>query len=35
MNDSRFATKENNKLIDEIDSTKSFNHKYRVNAFHK
>ncbi len=35
MNDSRFATKENNKLLDEIDSTKSFNHKYRVNAFHK
>ncbi len=35
MNDSKFATKENNKLLDEIDSTKSFNHKYRVNAFHK
>ena len=35
MNDSRFATKENNKLLDEIDSTKLFNHKYRVNAFHK
>lgn len=35
MNDSRFATKENNKLLDEIDSTKAFNHKYRVAAFHK
>lgn len=35
MNDSRFVTKENNKLLDEIDSTKAFNHKYRVAAFHK
>ena len=35
MNDSRFVTKENNKLLDEIDSTKAFNHKYWVAAFHK
>lgn len=35
MNDSRFVTKENNKLLDEIGSTKAFNHKYRVAAFHK
>ncbi|WEV50466.1 oligopeptide ABC transporter substrate-binding protein [Lactobacillus sp. ESL0731] len=35
MNYSRFATPENNKLMDEIDSTKSFNHKYRVQKFHE
>lgn len=35
MNDSRFVTKENNKLLDEIDSPKIFNHKYRVAVFHK
>lgn len=35
MNDSRFVTKENNKLLDEIDSTKAFNYKYRVAVFHK
>ena len=35
MNDSRFATKENNKLLNEIDSTNAFNHQYRVEAFHK
>lgn len=35
MNNSRFVTKENNKLLDEIDSTKAFNHKYRVAALHK
>src|SRR5699024_11247826 len=35
MNDSRFATKENNKLLDNIDSERAFNHDYRVKAFHK
>ncbi|GAA3634542.1 oligopeptide ABC transporter substrate-binding protein [Lactobacillus hamsteri] len=35
MNYSRFATPENTKLLDEIDSQKSFNNNYRVNAFHK
>src|SRR5699024_4995654 len=35
MNDSRFATKENNKLLDNIDSESPFNHDYRVKAFHK
>lgn len=35
MNDSRFVTKENNKLLNEIDSSKAFNHAYRVKAFHK
>lgn len=35
MNDSKFVTKKNNELLDKIDSTKSFNHKYRVKAFHE
>ncbi|GAA3634550.1 oligopeptide ABC transporter substrate-binding protein [Lactobacillus hamsteri] len=35
FNFSRFNTKENTKLLDEIDSEKSFNNSYRVDAFHK
>ncbi|WEV50465.1 oligopeptide ABC transporter substrate-binding protein [Lactobacillus sp. ESL0731] len=35
MNYARFATPENNKLLAEIDSPKSFNHKYRVQKFHE
>lgn len=35
MNYSRFVTPENTKLLSEIDSTKSFNHKYRVQKFHE
>jgi peptide/nickel transport system substrate-binding protein len=35
MNYSRFQTAENNKLIDEMDSAKSFNTKYRVKKFHE
>lgn len=34
-NYTRFVTAENNKLIDEIDSEKAFNHKYRVQKFHE
>ena len=35
MNYSRFATPENNKLLQEIDSQKSFDHTYRVKKFHE
>lgn len=35
FNFSRFNTAENTKLLNEIDSDKSFNNQYRVNAFHK
>lgn len=35
LNYSHFATKKNNQLLKEIDSSKSFNHDYRVKAFHK
>lgn len=35
LNYSRFDTAENNKLLNEIDSTKSFHHDYRVQAFRK
>ncbi|CCI85723.1 oligopeptide ABC transporter substrate-binding protein [Lactobacillus pasteurii DSM 23907 = CRBIP 24.76] len=35
FNYSRFATAENQKLLDEIDSAKAFNNSYRVKAFHK
>ncbi|WP_333635688.1 oligopeptide ABC transporter substrate-binding protein [Lactobacillus acetotolerans] len=31
----RFVTPENNKLLNEMDSQKSFNHKYRVQKFHE
>ncbi len=34
-NYSRFATKENTKLLDSIDSQKAFNTSYRVSQFHK
>lgn len=34
-NYTRFVTPENNKLIEEIDSQKAFNHKYRVEKFHE
>ncbi|WEV70321.1 oligopeptide ABC transporter substrate-binding protein [Lactobacillus sp. ESL0785] len=34
-NYSRFVTPENNKLLDEMDSQKAFNHKYRVQKFHE
>ncbi|MCT7709394.1 MAG: ABC transporter substrate-binding protein, partial [Lactobacillus crispatus] len=33
MNYSRFVTPENTKLLDEMDSQKAFNHKYRVEKF--
>ena len=35
MNYSRFVTPENTKLLDEMDSQKAFNHKYRVEKFHE
>ncbi len=35
MNYERFVTKKNTKLINEMDSQKSFNHKYRVKVFHQ
>ncbi|MBD5431749.1 MAG: oligopeptide ABC transporter substrate-binding protein [Lactobacillus sp.] len=35
FNFSRFNTKENTKLINDIDSEKAFNNNYRINAFHK
>lgn len=35
MNYSRFASSKNNKLLNEIDSQKSFNHSYRVEKFHQ
>ncbi|KRL63992.1 oligopeptide ABC transporter substrate-binding protein [Lactobacillus psittaci] len=35
FNFSRFVSKENTKLLDDIDSQKSFNTAYRVKAFHK
>ncbi|MDF7668173.1 oligopeptide ABC transporter substrate-binding protein [Lactobacillus sp. ESL0703] len=34
-NYSRFVTPENNKLLEEMDSQKAFNHKYRVQKFHE
>ncbi|MDF7683186.1 oligopeptide ABC transporter substrate-binding protein [Lactobacillus sp. ESL0679] len=34
-NYSRFVTPENNKLLQEMDSQKAFNHKYRVQKFHE
>ena len=35
FNFSRFVTPENTKLLNAIDSQKSFNHQYRVKQFHK
>ncbi|GFZ27230.1 oligopeptide ABC transporter substrate-binding protein [Lactobacillus corticis] len=35
FNYSRFASKENDKLLAEMDSAKSFNQNYRVKAFHE
>ncbi len=35
MNYERFVTPENNKLLNEMDSQKAFNHKYRVQKFHE
>ena len=35
FNFSRFVTPENTKLLNEIDSQKSFDHKYRVEKFHE
>ncbi|WP_251716155.1 oligopeptide ABC transporter substrate-binding protein [Lactobacillus agrestimuris] len=35
MNYSRFTTPENQKLLDEIDSEKAFDNKYRVDKFHE
>ena len=35
MNYSRFVTKKNTQLLDEMDSQKAFNHKYRVDKFHE
>ncbi|MEK3526823.1 oligopeptide ABC transporter substrate-binding protein [Lactobacillus crispatus] len=35
MNYERFVTPENTKLLEEMNSQKSFNHQYRVNVFHK
>ncbi|WEV38099.1 oligopeptide ABC transporter substrate-binding protein [Lactobacillus sp. ESL0680] len=34
-NYTRFVTPENNKLLEEMDSQKAFNHKYRVQKFHE
>jgi peptide/nickel transport system substrate-binding protein len=35
MNYERFATSENNKLLEEMNSQKSFDSKYRVKVFHE
>ena len=35
FNYERFATPENTKLLEEMDSQKAFNHKYRVQKFHE
>ncbi|NRO15726.1 Oligopeptide-binding protein AppA [Lactobacillus helveticus] len=35
MNYSRFVTKKNTQLLDEMDSQKAFNHKYRIDNFHE
>ncbi|GFO98746.1 oligopeptide ABC transporter substrate-binding protein [Lactobacillus helveticus] len=35
MNYSRFVTKKNNQLLEEMDSQKAFNHQYRVDKFHE
>ncbi|MBA1393185.1 oligopeptide ABC transporter substrate-binding protein, partial [Lactobacillus sp. XV13L] len=35
FNYDRFVTPENNKLLEEMDSQKAFNHKYRVEKFHE
>lgn len=35
MNYSRFVTKKNTQLLNEMDSQKAFNHKYRVDKFHE
>ncbi|WEV70913.1 oligopeptide ABC transporter substrate-binding protein [Lactobacillus sp. ESL0785] len=35
FNMSRFVTKKNNQLLDELNSQKAFNHKYRVQKFHE
>lgn len=35
LNFGRFVTKENNKLLQEIDSEKAFNNNYRINKFHE
>lgn len=35
LNNERFVTPENTKLLNEIDSQKSFDHKYRVQKFHE
>ncbi|MCT3619017.1 oligopeptide ABC transporter substrate-binding protein [Lactobacillus acidophilus] len=35
MNYSRFVTKKNNQLLEEMDSQKAFNHTYRVDKFHE
>ncbi|WP_308555338.1 oligopeptide ABC transporter substrate-binding protein [uncultured Lactobacillus sp.] len=35
MNYSRFVTKKNIQLLDEMDSQKAFNHSYRIDKFHE
>ena len=35
MNYSRFVTKKNTQLLDEMDSQKAFNHQYRIDKFHE
>lgn len=35
MNYSRFVTKKNTQLLDEMDSQKAFNHSYRIDKFHE
>ena len=35
FNFARFVTPENTKLLNEIDSQKAFDHKYRVEKFHE
>ena len=35
FNYSRFVTKKNNQLLEEMDSQKAFNHQYRVDKFHE
>lgn len=35
FNFTRFATKKNTQLLNEMDSQKAFNHKYRVDKFHE
>lgn len=35
LNYSRFVTKKNNQLLEEMNSQKAFNHKYRIDKFHE